>query len=202
MNRKRLPPWRRRRGDHAPAGGVGRWCHGYRRDDGSPEVAFDVPLPRSRAAPQIGRARRTGVPKPAKAGERRRHRRTARVRRQPAPAGRCSAQSGIGSRRYYGSRCRGRSHHGEQPARARRLRISFGDRIARRTKTGACRSRRPIAYGITGRRGRHVDDPQQRPTVFRRLPRGSRASGNRSACWTSTPKACCCSPIPANWPTS
>ena len=46
------------------------------------------------------------------------------------------------------------------------------------------------------------DDPQQRPTVFRSLPTWHGKSGSRSAGWTSTPRACCCSRTRANSPTS
>jgi len=46
------------------------------------------------------------------------------------------------------------------------------------------------------------DDPQNRPTVFRRLPRLYSGKWQSVGPSTSTPRACCCSPIRANWPTS
>ena len=117
------------------------------------------------------------------------------------------AQAGLGSRLRDGAADPAGPDHGQRRAGPHRpahpvRRPGQGQRqadpLAHRAAAGA-RHRVPQA----GRRGRHPRRSAEPARPCSASCRGcSRASGSRSAGSTSTPKACCCSPTRASWPTS
>ena len=116
------------------------------------------------------------------------------------------AQSGIGSRRDMEQLIvDGQITVNDEPAHIGQ-RIPFGDQVRIKGKPMRVRIAPPparvLAYHKPAGEVVSTSDPQNRPTVFRALPRLPAASGSRSAGSTSTPKACCCSPPRVNWPTS
>jgi hypothetical protein len=117
------------------------------------------------------------------------------------------AQAGLGSRLEMEQLiAEGRISVNNEPAHTGQ-RIQFGDQIKVNGKPirFASRRRPRACHGLpqAGGRGRHPRRPAKPP---HRVPPPAascrRASGSRWAGWTSTPKACCCSPVRANWPTS
>ena len=117
------------------------------------------------------------------------------------------AQAGIGSRRDMEHLIvEGRITVNGEPAHIGQ-RISFGDQIKVDGKPVRVRIVPPPARVLAyhkpvGEVVTHDDPAAPADRVPPPAAPARRASGSRSAGSTSTPKACCCSPTRANWPTS
>ena len=127
-------------------------------------------------------------------------------------ARRTEAAQGAGAGRHrlaarHGAADRRRPHHGQRRAGARRpAHLRSATRSASTaSRSGAHRAAAARACSpITSRPAKSSRTTTRRtgPRCFAGCRGCSRASGNRSGGWTSTPKACCCSPTRANSPTS
>jgi 23S rRNA pseudouridine2605 synthase len=116
------------------------------------------------------------------------------------------AQAGLGSRLEMEQLItEGRISVNNEPAHIGQ-RIQFGDQIKINGKPVRVRIAPPPARVIAYHKpvGEVVthDDPQNRPTVFRKLPRLQQGKWQSVAGWTSTPRACCSSRARVSWPTS
>jgi len=116
------------------------------------------------------------------------------------------AQAGLGSRLEMEQLIlEGRISVNNEPAHIGQ-RIQYGDQVKVNGKPIRVRIDPPparvIAYHKPPARSSAGTTHKTVPACFAGCRVCSMANGNRWAVWTSTPKACCCSPARVNWPTA